>query len=467
MLENESCSVAVKVLIDLFNLIVAFSVFNLKTLSYIDYIKKELSKYCRLEQYSDYADIKDVKKYIKTIIDDSNSILVNLKSETLKKDGKEITYVDYIMQLSVEQQQVLLQILPKFHNEKLIYTDLIKLKQIIDTHKRQGSLGSELDGISLLEDYSEELEYINAMQMFIEQKKEDLALLENASSLDVVEKRKENLKKEITLSYAEKARMKYIEDKIAKLKDKLEHADNSDTRVKIDNEIKKHEAELQVLKYLEVAVEDAIYNSNFEILYLPIRKNNQKTDVEDENSASIVTPISADTYKIRTEKDGIIHAIYAGKSEYATSTYYRTVAGHFYNQNGQEEKPRLLYNSDGTLKAEIQYDSEESGQRILKEIIFLKDERKIPNTITYYQYDVNGVYRGKYTEVFDNNKNLIESCYYNQFGSPCKCEKEYVVKGIRYKDVFGYIDGKIKDTPNATYMLDKTNWKKTTKPSVE
>ena len=468
LLKNENVKNVVNFIIDLFYRIVALCAVNTKPLTYIDAKKAELTKYCRLEQYLDYADINDVKDYIQSVIDENRNILSDKKAEIVIKDGKELMYGEYIKQFPTDKQKILIQILPKIDNEKLTYGDFQKLNQTIEIQKKQGGIGAQLNSEILLADYSEKLDYIDKIQKFIDQKKEDLALISDIYCLEVIDWKTEQLKKEISLSFAEKAKKKCLEDSIEKLKNSRENTEDTELQSKIDKEINRIESELKILKYIESAVEEAIYNSNFGILYPPIEKNIVKLEVD--NTDSIVTPISADAYKIKTETGEIVYAVYAGKSEHVTRTYYRTAEGHFYNQNGQEEKPRIMYNSDGTVKSEIQYDSEESGQRILKEVVFVKNERKIPSTITHYQYDANGIFRGKYTEVFDtegeNSGDIVETCYYNLFGNPCKCEKLYVVNGTKYKDIYGYLDGKIKDKPSSTYMFVRNNWKKTTKPSL-
>ncbi|MBQ6515704.1 hypothetical protein IJI31_00835 [bacterium] len=380
----------------------------------LNILKKELSMYYRLEQYACYPDINDAKNYIQKSIDNYKNILINKKNEPITVNGKELTYGDYIQQLSDDQLEIFVQILHKKGNENLTYGDLQKLSQTIEAQKKQGGTAFLLDCENLPGDSSAVTDYVEEIQKFINQKHEELMLLDKIACLYNIEEKKEQLEEEL-ISY-----------------------------------------------FGEDVLNEVISEYKTKTLYNPVEK-----EVLKNNDGSIVAPISATEYRVITEHDGIISAVYAGKTQTAAKTYYRSVSGHFYNQNGHEEKPSELYNADKTLKAEILYDSEENGYKILKETDFTKDETKTVSSVTHYKYDVGGKFIWKYTEGVNNGvSNGLERYYYNHTGTPCKCEKEYEHDGINYRDVYGYSDGKINDTPISTYMLLNNNWKKTVKPEI-
>jgi len=370
----------------------------------LNLVKEELSMYYRLEQYACYLDINDAKNYIQKSIDNYKNILINKKNEPITVNGEELTYGEYISQLSEDQLEIFVQILHKKASDSLTYGDIQKLSQTINAQKKQGGTAFLLDCEDLPGDSSDVTNYTEEIQKFINQKQEDLIILDKIACLDDIEVKIKQLEKELKLFCTE------------------------DT------------------------LNDLLASCKPEIIYPPAEKQFQKYD----DLKDIVYPISATEYRVITEHDGIISAVYAGKTQTSAKTYYRSASGHFYNQSGHEEKPSELYNADKTLKAEIIYTSEENDKKILKETDFFKDENKTISSETRYKYDINGKFIMKITEVFDT-ENKVERYYFNQAGMPCKYEKEYEQNGINYRDVYG---GKINDVPYALYKLINNKWEK-------
>lgn len=428
--------------------------------------KEELLEYYRLEQYVCYANIDDAQKYIRQIIDEYKTILLNKKKEVIIINGQELTYRDYISQLSEDQPEILVQILPKKGNESLTYGDLQKLTQTVEAQKKQGGPAVFLDCENLSADHTDKIEYMNEIQKYINQKNEDILLLDKIPGIDYIEKRKEKLKKELTASSVDTAGKNYLKSQLDSLNEKIVYTDNRSEQLKMYKDIKKLETDLQILKDRENVVSDIISSCKSVIIYPPVEKTGINADNTDKNRDNIVTPASSTEYKVITENDGIVLAVYAGKAQYLAKTYYRSASGHFYNKNGQEEKPSVLYNSDRTLRSVVNYDSEENGQKILLETVFANDDSKTISSVTHYKYDVNGMFMWKYTEVFDigvndgNNPSIKEKHYYNQAGNLCKTEKMYCVNGVNHCDVYSYSDGKINDNPCASYILVNNKRKK-------
>ena len=379
-------------------------------------VKEELSMYYRLEHYECYVDIDNAKNYIQKIIDEYKEVLFNKKNESVTINGKELTYGEYISQLSDDQLEIFVQILHKKGTDSLTYGDLQKLSQIIEAQKKQGGTAVLLDCENLPGNGTEVIKCMNKIQKFINQKQEDYVLLDEIVCLDDIETKIKQLEKELTCFSAENN------------------------------------------------VSGLIASCKPEMIYMSEEKVSVKYD--DKKEESIITPVSANEYNVITENNGVIVAVYVGKSQYLAQTYYRSASGHFYNKNGQEEKPSVLYNSDRTLRSVINYDSEEKGQKILQETVFANDDSKTISSVTHYKYDVNNMFMWKYTEVFDvgvndgNDPSVKEKHYYNQAGNLCKTEKMYCVKGVNYCDIYGYSDGKINDNPSATYIVVNNKRKK-------
>ena len=234
-------------------------------------VKTELTDYNRIYQYkSEYGgDIDKARDNLKTVIDDADKLLTEKKG----KEVEGLTFSEFLKSLPKESQDAIKTLVNKNDNDKMTYGDIQDLKQRLEAHLKNSSIINQNDFDNLFKPYEADLKYMDDLKAFKDQKEKDLNLLKKMNSFDDIEKKRDELKSELSLTPQEQAQMARLKGKIDEVRAKYNETPDKRAHKKqrLGEELAKLEAEYKKLEDKEKAANKAINDCNQLGLKLPTK----------------------------------------------------------------------------------------------------------------------------------------------------------------------------------------------------